>query len=425
MSFEKVRRWLEENVEQMVELQAELTRRPGLSPVNGGQGEWERARFLEDYLQRCGFPPAVHYDAPDESVPEGIRPNFSVTLPGRFKGPRLCIMSHLDVVPPGERQPEGTWKSWDSDPFRMRRDGDRIFGRGVQDNQQAIVSSIFAARAYMELGIEPGLRIMLLFVADEETGSDYGLKYVLSEHPDICAPEDLIVVPDGGNEDGSMVEIAEKSLLWLHFYVEGKQSHGSMPHVGVNAFRAAARLICRLDEGLRERFDRNDPLYDPPCSTFEPTLHDANVPNVNTIPGEEHFCFDCRIMPEFDIDELLDYVRSECLRVDEELGTTIRVEIQTRVNAPAPTPADSPVVVALMRAIGEVYGVKATPMGLGGGTVAAFFRQQGYPAAVWSRVNMTAHQANECCLVSSMVGDACVFARMAQGPGEAAAGNGV
>ena len=51
-------------------------------------------------------------------------------------------------------------------------------------------------------------------------------------------------------------------------------------------------------------------------------------------------------------------------------------------------------------------------MGIGGGTVAALFRQQGLPAAVWSTCPDTAHQPNEYCLISDIIRDTKVFAAL-------------
>jgi len=42
----------------------------------------------------------------------------------------------------------------------------------------------------------------LVFVADEETGSEYGLEYLLRHHKGLFSPQDLVVVPDWGNEQG-------------------------------------------------------------------------------------------------------------------------------------------------------------------------------------------------------------------------------
>jgi succinyl-diaminopimelate desuccinylase len=51
-------------------------------------------------------------------------------------------------------------------------------------------------------------------------------------------------------------------------------------------------------------------------------------------------------------------------------------------------------------------------MGIGGGTVAALFRREGFEAACWSRLDETAHQPNEYCIIDNMVGDARVFAHV-------------
>ena len=88
---------------------------------------------------------------------------------------------------------------------------------------------------------------------------------------------DLIIVPDGGNEEGTMIEVAEKSMLWVKFTVIGRQCHASTPQKGKNSLFGAAKLILALSQ-LKERFDLADNLFRPPESTFESTKMEANVP---------------------------------------------------------------------------------------------------------------------------------------------------
>jgi succinyl-diaminopimelate desuccinylase len=59
-----------------------------------------------------------------------------------------------------------------------------------------------------------------------------------------------------------------------------------------------------------------------------------------------------------------------------------------------------------------VYNRDAKAQGIGGGTVAAFFRRAGLPAVVWMTVSQTAHQPNEFCLLTNLVGDAQVLAHV-------------
>jgi len=249
----------------------------------------------------------------------------------------------------------------------------------------------------------------LALVADEETGSAFGLDYVLRNHPHFFKPEDLILVPDGGNEDGTMIEVAEKSMLWMKFTVLGKQCHASTPGKGKNSLYAAARLIVALGE-LKQRFGAEDGLFKPPVSTFEPTKMEANVPNVNTIPGRDVFHVDCRILPEYEVGEVLAFAEGLAKPLAAELGVSIEVAQIYRQEAAPPTPADAPVVEALKKAVRKVKGLEAKPMGIGGGTVAAFFRKAGLPAAVWSTQSDTAHQPNEYCLISDIMADAKIFA---------------
>jgi succinyl-diaminopimelate desuccinylase len=66
----------------------------------------------------------------------------------------------------------------------------------------------------------------------------------------------------------------------------------------------------------------------------------------------------------------------------------------------------------LEAALREVRDVEPCARGIGGSTVAAFFRKAGYPAVVWSTSEGSAHQTNESLYVPNMVGDAKVFAHI-------------
>ena len=284
---------------------------------------------------------------------------------------------------------------------------------GVEDNQHGFVSAYLALKAIKDSGASLKRSVGLIVVADEETGSRYGLDYLLKHHGDLFSPEDLIIVPDAGNEDGTMIEIAEKSMLWLKFTVKGRQCHASTPQKGKNSLVGAAQLIVAL-AALKEKFASSNPLFRPPVSTFEPTKFLANVSNINTIPGKEVFFMDCRILPEHDVDEIIETTGGIVSTVAAETGFEIELETDHRHDAPSPTPTDAPVVAALQTAVRTVTGREAKPMGIGGGTVAAFFREKGLPAAVWSTCQDTAHQPNEYCLISQVITDAKVFATIYQ-----------
>ena len=388
---------------EIIEMERELTARPALGPINGGTGEHDKADFAKEQLLLLKPDNLLEIHAPDKNAANGYRPNIVATWNGAGQGKNIWILSHLDIVPPGDLS------LWETDPYKMIVQGDKIIGRGVEDNQHGIVSSYFAVKSLIDLNLQSPGKINLAFVADEETGSRFGLEYLITEKKDMFSEDDLVIVPDGGNDEGTMIEIAEKSMLWLKFTVKGVQCHASTPEKGKNSLFAMARLILEMGK-LKEKFNMKDPVFSPEASTFEPTKVEANVPNVNTIPGRDVFYLDCRILPEYKVDQVIEEATNISKKLATDLDLQIDIEAVHRQDAAPATSADSPVVNILSSAIERVTGLTAKPMGIGGGTVAAFFRDAGFPAAVWSTISPTAHQPNEYCSINNIITDAKIMA---------------
>lgn len=389
---------------------ADLTAIPALGPANGGEGELAKAQYLQRRLRELIPVRLLDLPCPDARVPQGIRPNLIALFEGRRPERTIWILSHLDIVPPGDL------RLWKTEPYRLHRKGDFLYGRGVVDNHHGLVASYFAIKAFREEGIHPVHPVGLIFVSDEETGSAKGLQYLLRKKRGLFHPRDYILVPDAGNSRGTLIEVAEKSLLWIKVTLTGKSCHASRPDLGVNTLRATARMIRALDH-LPQRFPARDPLFDIPGSTFEPTQKEANVSNINTIPGKDVFFIDCRVLPRYPLSQVVAAVQDLAKRTARETGTRIVVKVVNAVQAPPPTPSQAPVVRALQQAVQEVYRRQAVPRGIGGATVAAFFRARGLPAAVWMTALETAHQPNEKGRLSHIIGDAQVMARIFFRPG--------
>ncbi len=405
VTLKKISEKIESYRDEFIELQAKLTAIPALGPTNGGDGETEKARFIEEWIkEHVEFDTIERHDAPDKRVSSGTRPNIVALKKGKSGKKRIWVMGHLDVVPPGDLN------LWESDPYEVRIEDGKIFGRGVEDNQHGIVTPLFALKAIEELGLSLPFDVGIVLVSDEETGSVYGIQHILKES-DIIGKDDFIIVPDAGVPDGSMIEVAEKSISWLKIETKGKQCHASTPAEGINAHRAAAHLITRLDK-LYEIFDQSDEVFDPPISTFEPTKKEANVPNINTIPGDDVVYIDMRILPDIPIDDVHAEIEKMIKEIEKKFKVTISTSSPQREDAAPATPSDAPVVKALARSIKDVYNIEAKAKGIGGGTVAAFFRRRGFNAVVWSRIDELAHQPNEYTKIDNMLGDAKVFAHL-------------
>lgn len=363
-----------------------------ISPDTGGSGEKERADEICRILEELGYSSYKRYDVVDKSSKQ--RANIVITVGN--KPQTFWFISHIDTVPIGDPA------LWSRPPFQATVEGDRIYGRGTSDDGQAVFLSLLLLR-----NLDPSRlkhSIGFAFVADEETGSIYGIQHLLQK--EIFRNTDLIVVPDAGTEDGLQIEVAEKSILWIKFRITGKQYHASMPYMAVNANREAMKFLLKLDVAIHSRFDASNAIFSPPTSTFEPTRHDRNVDNINTIPGTEVQYMDCRILPQYDLDTVIDFIDQEIRDFQKTSNAKIAYEFIQKEQAPIPTRIDAPVVIELKKALKELRGAEPSAVGIGGGTCAAFFRKKGIDAVVWSTtIPEVAHQADEYVLIPHILRD--------------------
>lgn len=205
----------------------------------------------------------------------------------------LGVLCHLDVVPAGE--------GWLTDPFApVLRDG-FLFGRGVIDNKNGCILSLYALRILKEAGVPLRHRIRLIMGCDEERGSSdmvyYGQKIGMPDYgfspdgsfPVVYAEKGIHRVdlsaeyPTGGvlraAQAGTVVNVvpnhclltlspkdprgAAERLLKLDpslsvreqdglvfVDVGGVSAHAAMPENGKNAVSSALELLLRAQLGL-------------------------------------------------------------------------------------------------------------------------------------------------------------------------------
>ncbi|MEM3876795.1 MAG: M20 family metallo-hydrolase [Candidatus Micrarchaeaceae archaeon] len=369
-----------------------------ISPESGGEGESKRADYLSGLLSGMGFK-VDRYEYKDG---KGVmRPNLTVVFGNNER--TLWIVSHIDTVS------EGDLSLWTHDPFTLYVEGDKLYGRGINDDGQDVLAGIYALKALKESKAKLKYNYGLALVADEELGSRFGIEKLIEEG--IFKEEDMFIVPDGGNERGDEIEVAEKGILWVKVSVHGKQVHASTPAMGVNAYRKAIEFIGAADRLLHEKYAARNPIFQPDVSTFEMTKHEKNTDSVNIIPGLDVSYIDCRVLPEYSLDSVLEDLKKLAASKD---FSNVRIDIEAfnREDAAEPTPADSEIAKLTEKSVKAIANIEPRMVGIGGGTCAAFFRKKGMPAVVWSKKFDIAHQPNEYALLSDILLDAKVFADM-------------
>ncbi|MEJ5222384.1 MAG: M20/M25/M40 family metallo-hydrolase, partial [Tepidiforma sp.] len=199
--------------------------------------------FLGDLLQAEGIPFET-YD------PGGGRVSLRAVLPGDGSKRPFMLLNHTDVVPV-ERE------FWDVDPFAgIVRDG-YIWGRGALDMKGLGIAQLMTFLTLRRLRIPLARDVVFFAQADEEAGSEYGMRFILREHPETMDAEYVINEGGGGTTELFGVErpvysiaVAEKGPLWLRLVAEGMPGHGSVPHDD-NALDRLVRALWRIQQWER------------------------------------------------------------------------------------------------------------------------------------------------------------------------------
>ncbi len=384
----------------MVKAMSDMVKIPAVSPESGGAGESDRVDFLEDLISSMGFK-AERYDYKDNF---SAKRSSLIVKYGTGKR-RLWIIPHIDTVSVGEK------KLWDADPFSGLVKQGRIYGRGTSDNGQDVIAGIYALKAVKESAIKPKYAFGLALMADEETGSEFGAQKLIKEG--IFKKDDLILVPDAGDNKGSVIEIAEKGKLMLKIEVHGKQAHASRPNAGLNASFHAMKFLSMLSEYLYGKYNYKDKIFYPEYSTFELTKREANVDSYNIVPGLDVSYLDCRILPKYNVEDIFKDISKKAEEYKGHVnGLDIKFEPILKSDPAPATDPDSEIVKLVSRGVEKHIGIKPKITGRGGGTIAYFFRMMGMQAAVWSIKEEVAHASNEYCVIEEMKNDAKVFASL-------------
>lgn len=203
--------------------------------VNYGDGKGDEAAVaakVVELLLEAGIDSEIFESAPG-------RCNVIAHIKGvDEKRPGLVVHGHLDVVPANA-------DDWSVDPFSAEIKDGMIWGRGAVDmkNMDAMIIAIF--RMWARKGIKPPRNIVLAFFADEEAGSLFGSRWMVSKHPEVfkgCSEAISEVggfsVTVAGDKRLYFIEAAQKGIHWMRLSASGRAGHGSM----MNPENALTRL---------------------------------------------------------------------------------------------------------------------------------------------------------------------------------------
>jgi acetylornithine deacetylase/succinyl-diaminopimelate desuccinylase-like protein len=114
-----------------------------------------------------------------------------------------------------------------------------------------------------------------------------------------------------------------------------------------------------------------------------------NVENINTVPGEDEFYFDIRLLPQYDPEECVKVAKEVGRLFEKRTGATIEIEA-IRIDPPGRRPAWTRGREGAHQGGAPGARCAARHDRIGGQTCANWFRQVGLDAYVWETLDETA-----------------------------------
>lgn len=282
----------------------------------------------------------------------------------------IVLSGHTDVVPV-------TDQVWASDPFALRQEDDKLFGRGTCDMKGFIAACVAMAPRFAETARNRPLH--MAFTYDEETGC-LGGQALAQRIQDSGLKPALAII---GEPTGMQVIEGHKGCYEYTTRFTGLEGHGSGPDWGVNAVEYAVRYVNRLiglADQLRDRAPDGS-RFDPPWTTINTgALHGGVAHNV--IPGTAQVDWEMRPVQRSDADfvksDIATYVSDTLLPAMRAVDPKASIETETIAEVDGLEPMDDNAARDLCMELTGANGSGLVPFG----TEAGLFQQIGMNAVV-------------------------------------------
>jgi acetylornithine deacetylase len=321
----------------------------------------ELALYAEEFLQARGF--QVHRITDPGGDKLGL---YAESGPD---GDGVLLSAHTDVVPV-DGQP------WTRDPFRLTREGDRVYGRGTTDMKGYVASVLSLADRAAKVNLREPLKIALSY--DEEVGC-VGIQQMLDRlAPMMGQPRACFV----GEPTEMQVAVGHKGKAALRAVCHGQSGHSALAPKFVNAVYLATDFVEELRklQQIYATSGHSDPAYSVPYTTFHVgMLSGGNA--LNIVPDRAELTFEYRHLAADRGQEILDHIIAAADRVGRKYQAQFAqacVEVEQYNAYPGLEVADTDAVVPYAQKLAQ----RNTTTKVAFGTEAGFFSELGIPTVV-------------------------------------------
>ena len=350
--------------------------------------------WVEDYLTRHGV---MSERVPNE---DGRKANLFATCGPLVEG-GVVLSGHTDVVPVDGQD-------WSSDPWAVREDGGKLFGRGVADMKGFIALAL----AFVPRFVAGKLPVHLALSYDEEVGCQGAPSMIARMAETIPAPRLAIV----GEPSLMGIITGHKGIAVHEVTVRGHAAHSSLVDHGISANAVAIELMHDLLALADELRARADPAngFDPPQATLTVGVMEGGTAS-NILAGHARFQFDLRCPPEEDAEAILAPFKEKCAALDARLKRKFPdagVRIEQHAGTPPMTPQGSEDAVAFVRAL---TGENTPPGQVAFAAEGGLFQAGGFPTVICGPGSIEqAHQPDEWIALEQLEKGAAFMQRLAE-----------
>jgi acetylornithine deacetylase/succinyl-diaminopimelate desuccinylase-like protein len=268
-----------------------------------------------------------------------------------------------------------------------------MYGRATAVSKCDFSTFTFATRALESLNAPLKGGVELHFTYDEEFGGEIGPGWLLAKG---LTQPDLMIAAGFSYQ----VVTAHNGCLQMEVTVQGEMSHAAIPDSGTDALQGAVHILNAL-LALNTQYLKVTSKVE---GISHPYLNVGLIEggtNTNVVPGKVSFKLDRRMIPEENPAEVEASIRQTIADAAASFkpprgGHVLKVDVRRMLlaNAMKPLPGNKPLVDAIQKHGGQVFGEPIPAIGTPLYTDVRLYVERGIPGVIYGAGPRTVLESN-------------------------------
>ena len=375
--------WIDAHFDEQVRFLQALVQVPTDTPPGNNAPHAERTA---DLLKAFGMEAEKHR-VPDAEVRACALQSITNLIVRRKygAGKTIALNAHGDVVPPGE--------GWVHPPYGGVIENGAMYGRATAVSKSDFSTFTFATRALESLNAPLKGGVELHFTYDEEFGGEMGPGWLLAKG---LTKPDLMIAAGFSYQ----VVTAHNGCLQMEVTVQGEMAHAAIPDTGTDALQGAVHILNALHT-LNADYKKVSSRVEGITHPYLNVGQISGGTNTNVLPGKVVFKLDRRMIPEENPAEVEASIRQTIEDAAKTFnpprgGKQLKVDIRRMLlaNAMVPLTGNQPLVEAIQKHGGEVFGEPIPAVGTPLYTDVRLYVERGIPGVIYGAGPRTVRESN-------------------------------